>query len=63
MTDRWEIPCRDIHGTRAQITIWATRGGMVLGAPRGEAAVLTPEEGENLVQAVRDAVARSRDGS
>ncbi|PXY32969.1 hypothetical protein BAY59_07555 [Prauserella coralliicola] len=61
MNGRWEIPCRDIHGRRAQITIWATLGGMVLGGPRGDAAVLTPDEGSALVQAVREAVERSDD--
>jgi hypothetical protein len=52
----WWITCRDIAGRRRELQVIARRGQVVLVAPPGETAVLTPLNVGRLRAALRDAV-------
>lgn len=54
--NEWTINCRDLHGRRRQLTVFASRGRVVLVPPPGEATVLEPLEVGRLRAALRDAV-------
>jgi hypothetical protein len=51
----WSISCRDIAGRRRDLTVLVSRGKVVLVAPPGETAVLTPLDVGHLRAALRDA--------
>jgi hypothetical protein len=52
----WLVSCRDAAGRRREIVVFTDRGQVVLVAPPGETAVLSPLEVGRLRAALRDAV-------
>lgn len=52
----WLISCRDVAGRRRDIIVFTDRGRVVMVAPPGETAVLTPLEVGRLRAVLRDAV-------
>jgi hypothetical protein len=52
----WWVTCRDIAGRRRELQIIARQGQVVLVAPPGETAILSPLEVGRLRAALRDAV-------
>ncbi|EHR50065.1 hypothetical protein SacmaDRAFT_1796 [Saccharomonospora marina XMU15] len=54
--DEWAISCRDLAGRRREVTVLVSSDRVVLIAPPGEAAVLTPLDVGRLRAALRDAV-------
>jgi hypothetical protein len=52
----WWITCRDIAGRRRDLQVIARQGQVVLVAPPGETAILTPLDVGRLRAALRDAV-------
>lgn len=57
----WSIACRDLAGRRKSVTVLVTEGKVVLMAPPGEAAVLSPLEVGRLRAALRDAIVSAED--
>lgn len=56
--DEWAVSCRDLAGRRREVTVMVSSDRVVLIAPPGEAAVLTPLDVGRLRAALRDAVVR-----
>lgn len=56
--DEWAVSCRDLAGRRREVTVMVSSERVVLIAPPGEAAVLTPLDVGRLRAALRDAVVR-----
>jgi hypothetical protein len=52
----WWITCRDIAGRRRDLQVIARKGQVVLVAPPGETAILSPLDVGRLRAALRDAV-------
>jgi hypothetical protein len=52
----WWVTCRDIAGRRRDLQVIARKGQVVLVAPPGETAILTPLDVGRLRAALRDAV-------
>lgn len=52
----WWITCRDIVGRRRDLQVIARQGYVVLVAPPGETAILSPLDVGRLRAALRDAV-------
>ncbi len=52
----WSVTCRDIAGRRRSVQVIATYGHVVLVAPPGETAILSPLDVGRLRAALRDAV-------
>lgn len=52
----WWVTCRDIAGRRRDLQIIARQGQVVLVAPPGETAILSPLDVGRLRAALRDAV-------
>jgi hypothetical protein len=52
----WWITCRDIAGRRRDLQVIARNGQVVLVAPPGETAILSPLDVGRLRAALRDAV-------
>jgi len=52
----WSISCRDIAGRRRDLTVFVSQDKVVLVAPPGETAVLSPLDVGRLRAALRDAV-------
>ncbi|HEV2782777.1 MAG TPA: hypothetical protein VGX25_25585 [Actinophytocola sp.] len=52
----WWVTCRDIAGRRRDLQVIARRGHVVLVAPPGETAILSPLDVGRLRAALRDAV-------
>lgn len=52
----WWVSCRDIAGRRRDLQIIARQGQVVLVAPPGETAILSPLDVGRLRAALRDAV-------
>jgi hypothetical protein len=52
----WWVNCRDIAGRRRDVQIIARHGQVVLVAPPGETAILSPLDVGRLRAALRDAV-------
>lgn len=51
----WWVTCRDIAGRRRDLQVIARQGQVVLVAPPGETAILTPLDVGRLRAALRDA--------
>ncbi|WP_414638829.1 hypothetical protein [Actinophytocola sp.] len=58
----WAIVCRDVAGRRRDLTVFVRQGRVVLVAPPGETAVLTPLDVGRLRAALRDAVVDASQG-
>jgi len=54
-----QISCRDIAGRPQDIIIFADRGRVVMVAPPGETAVLSPDDVGRLRAALRDAAVQA----
>jgi hypothetical protein len=54
-----QVSCRDVAGRRRDIIVLTDRGQVVMVAPAGETAVLTPAEVARLRAALHEAVAES----
>ena len=52
----WWVSCRDIAGRRRDLQVIARQGQVVLVAPPGETAILSPLDVGRLRAALRDAV-------
>lgn len=52
----WSVACRDVAGRRREVTVFVRQGRVVLVAPPGETAVLSPLDVGRLRAALRDAV-------
>jgi hypothetical protein len=52
----WSVSCRDIAGRRREVTIFVRQGRVMLVAPPGETAILSPLDVGRLRAALRDAV-------
>ncbi len=52
----WVVSCRDIAGRRRDVTVFVRQGRVVLVAPPGETAILSPLDVGRLRAALRDAV-------
>ncbi|WP_436494811.1 hypothetical protein [Actinokineospora sp. HUAS TT18] len=52
----WTVSCRDIAGRRRDVTVFVRQGRVVLVAPPGETAILSPLDVGRLRAALRDAV-------
>lgn len=52
----WRVTCRDIAGRRRDLQVIARTGQIVLVAPPGETAILSPLDVGRLRAALRDAV-------
>lgn len=50
----WQVSCRDMAGRRRDVSVFATQGDVVVVAPPGETAVLSPLEVGRLRAALRD---------
>ncbi|HEY0637292.1 MAG TPA: hypothetical protein VGD67_06570 [Pseudonocardiaceae bacterium] len=62
MVDKdWLITCRDVAGRRRDIIVFTDEGRVVMVAPPGETAVLSPLEVGRLRAALRDAVVEAAD--
>lgn len=57
----WTVACRDLAGRRRAVTVVASEGKVVLMAPPGEAAVLSPLDVGRLRAALRDAIVSVED--
>jgi hypothetical protein len=57
----WLISCKDVAGRRRNIIVFADRDRVVVVAPAGETAVLTPQEVDRLRTALRDASIEAAD--
>lgn len=57
----WTIACRDLAGRRRTVTVQVSEGKVVLIAPPGEAAVLSPLDVGRLRAALRDAIVSAED--
>lgn len=53
----WSVSCRDIAGRKRDLTVLVSRDKVVLVAPPGETAVLTPLDAGRLRAVLRDAAA------
>jgi hypothetical protein len=58
----WAITCRDVAGRRRDLTVFVRQGRVVVVAPPGETAVLTPLDVGRLRAALRDAVVDASQG-
>lgn len=56
MNKEWSVSCRDIAGRRREVTIFVRQGRVMLVAPPGETAILSPLDVGRLRAALRDAV-------
>ncbi|AUS79629.1 hypothetical protein C1701_16155 [Actinoalloteichus sp. AHMU CJ021] len=54
--NEWSVNCRDVAGRRRDVVVFVDQGQVVLTAPPGETAVLSPLEVGRLRAALRDAV-------
>jgi hypothetical protein len=52
----WWVSCRDIAGRRRDLQVIARNGHVVLVAPPGETAILSPLDVGRLRAALRDAI-------
>nr|WP_026317072.1 hypothetical protein [Actinokineospora enzanensis] len=52
----WSVNCRDIAGRKRDVTVFVRQGQVVLVAPPGETAILSPLDVGRLRAALRDAV-------
>ncbi|PPK68983.1 hypothetical protein V5P93_001355 [Actinokineospora auranticolor] len=52
----WSINCRDLAGRKRDVTVFVRQGHVVLVAPPGETAILSPLDVGRLRAALRDAV-------
>ncbi len=52
----WSVGCRDLTGRKREVTIFVRQGRVVLVAPPGETAILSPLDVGRLRAALRDAV-------
>lgn len=61
----WSVSCRDAAGRRRDMTVFVSKGDVVMVAPPGETAVLAPLEVGRLRAVLRDAVvsAATKDGT
>lgn len=57
----WSIACRDLAGRRRSVTVMASEGKVVVMAPPGEAAVLSPLDVGRLRAALREAIVTIED--
>ena len=55
-TGAWLVSCRDVAGRRREVSVSVNQGNIVVVAPPGETAVLSPLEVGRLRAALRDAV-------
>ncbi|GAA2820830.1 hypothetical protein [Saccharopolyspora taberi] len=55
-TGEWRVSCRDVAGRRRDVSVLVNQGNVVVVAPPGETAVLSPLEVGRLRAALRDAV-------
>ncbi|CAM00617.1 hypothetical protein SACE_1294 [Saccharopolyspora erythraea NRRL 2338] len=55
------MSCRDMAGRRRDVSVFATQGDVVVVAPPGETAVLSPLEVGRLRAALRDAALTAAD--
>ncbi|WP_029535365.1 hypothetical protein [Saccharopolyspora spinosa] len=53
---QWHVSCRDVAGRRRDISVLFNQGNVVVVAPPGETAVLSPLEVGRLRAALRDAI-------
>lgn len=52
----WLISCRDVAGRRRDVVVFTDRGQVVMVAPPGETAVLSPLEAKRLRAVLRTAL-------
>lgn len=52
----WSVTCRDVAGRKRDLTVLVRQGRVVLVAPPGEMAILSPLDVGRLRAALRDAV-------
>ncbi|GAA0524423.1 hypothetical protein GCM10011581_44540 [Saccharopolyspora subtropica] len=55
-TKQWHVSCRDVAGRRRDLSVFVNQGNVVVVAPPGQTAVLSPLEVGRLRAALRDAV-------
>lgn len=55
-TKQWHVSCRDVAGRRRDMSVLINQGNVVVIAPPGETAVLSPLEVGRLRAALRDAI-------
>ncbi|GAA4613426.1 hypothetical protein [Saccharopolyspora hordei] len=60
-TKEWHVSCRDVAGRRRDLSVFINQGDVVVVAPPGETAVLSPLEVGRLRAALRDAVVSAAD--
>ncbi|KAA5828825.1 hypothetical protein ABT337_33310 [Saccharopolyspora hirsuta] len=60
-TKEWHVSCRDVAGRRRDLSVFINQGDVVLVAPPGETAVLSPLEVGRLRAVLRDAVVSAAD--
>ncbi|MGW3467360.1 hypothetical protein ACWDKQ_02545 [Saccharopolyspora sp. NPDC000995] len=53
---QWHVSCRDVTGRRRDMSVLINQGNVVVIAPPGETAVLSPLEVGRLRAALRDAI-------
>ncbi|QIZ36236.1 hypothetical protein [Saccharopolyspora sp. ASAGF58] len=53
---QWHVSCRDVAGRRRDMSVLINQGNVVVIAPAGETAVLSPLEVGRLRAALRDAI-------
>jgi hypothetical protein len=58
-TKQWHVNCRDVTGRRRDMSVFVNQGNVVVVAPPGETAVLTPLEVGRLRAALRDAIVQA----
>jgi hypothetical protein len=52
----WHVSCHDVTGRRRDMSVFVNQGNVVVVAPPGETAVLTPLEVGRLRATLREAV-------
>ncbi|MEU5850583.1 hypothetical protein ACWEV3_02810 [Saccharopolyspora sp. NPDC003752] len=58
-TKQWHVSCRDVAGRRRDMAVFVNQENVVLIAPPGETAVLSPLEVGRLRAALRDAIVQA----
>ncbi|MBB5153167.1 hypothetical protein BJ970_000701 [Saccharopolyspora phatthalungensis] len=58
-TKQWHVSCRDVAGRRRDMSVIVNQGNVVVVAPPGETAVLSPLEVGRLRAALRDAIVQA----
>ncbi|MEV0086640.1 MULTISPECIES: hypothetical protein [Saccharopolyspora] len=58
-TKQWHVSCRDVAGRRRDMSVFVNQENVVLIAPPGETAVLSPLEVGRLRAALRDAIVQA----